>query len=156
MTTAQKGFIVGIEAHSDNPYDGHTLKAAIAQVEKLTGQKPKQAFADKGYKGSVHHPEDVEVYISGRRGLSRRMTAWLNHRSAIEPVIGHVKADHRMERNYLLGRVGDRINAMLSACGFNLRKLLRAFFLYLFNGFLFINRLNQEAEFNQNFCPASD
>jgi len=49
-------------------------------------------------------------------------------RAAIEPVIGHLKADHRMERNRLKGKRGDRLNAVLSACGFNLRKLLRAFF----------------------------
>ncbi|HEY9502438.1 MAG TPA: IS5/IS1182 family transposase, partial [Pyrinomonadaceae bacterium] len=48
-------------------------------------------------------------------------------RNAIEPVIGHEKQDHRLGRNYLKGKEGDRINALLSGCGFNLRKLLRAF-----------------------------
>jgi IS5 family transposase len=54
-------------------------------------------------------------------------TSLLKRRSAIEPVIGHTKHDHGMERNHLLGRVGDRINAMLSGCAWNLRKLWREF-----------------------------
>jgi IS5 family transposase len=54
---------------------------------------------------------------------------WYARRSAIEPIFGHLKSDHRLERNHLQGKDGDRMNAILSGCGFNLRKLLRAFFL---------------------------
>ena len=57
---------------------------------------------------------------------------WFKRRSAIEPVIGHMKQDNRMERNYLKGVDGDKMNAILAACGFNLRKLLRAFFWLIF------------------------
>jgi IS5 family transposase len=146
VTTSRKGWIVGIDALTGNPYDGHSLKAAINQVEKLTNQKPKQAFVDKGYRGKEHHPEGVAVYISGRRGLSRRLLGWLQRRSAIEPVIGHAKADHRLDRNFLLGRVGDRINAMLSGCGFNLRKLLRAFFFFFFNFAFWVRWVKKKAE----------
>jgi IS5 family transposase len=49
----------------------------------------------------------------------------LKRRAAIEPTIGHLKSDNRMNRNYLTGREGDKINALLSAAGYNLRKLLR-------------------------------
>jgi IS5 family transposase len=96
-------------------------------VECLTGVKVKEAFVDKGYRGSQHHPEGVRVYLSGRKNLGRRLTKMLKRRSAIEPVIGHTKHDHGMERNHLLGRVGDRINAMLSGCAWNLKKLWREF-----------------------------
>ncbi|MEG2809381.1 MAG: transposase [Akkermansia sp.] len=49
----------------------------------------------------------------------------LKHRSAIEPVIGHLKSDCRLERNYLTGEEGNAINAILSAAGYNFRKLLK-------------------------------
>jgi IS5 family transposase len=127
VTTNQKSWVVAIDSERGNPYDGATLKPALAQVERLTGVKVKEAFVDKGYRGSEHHPEGVSVYLSGRKNLSRRLKAMLKRRSAIEPVIGHMKHDHAMERNHLLGRAGDRINAILSGCGWNLRKLWREF-----------------------------
>ena len=92
---------------------------------------PAEIFVDKGYRGSQHHPENVAVYISGRK-LSGTLKRLLRRRSAIEPVIGHLKQDHRMKRNYLQGKNGDCINALLVGCGFNLRKLLRVFFWVLF------------------------
>ena len=127
VTTNQQSWIVGIDAESGNPYDGATLKPSLTQVERLTGVKVTEAFVDKGYRGSEHHPKGVSVYLSGRRNLSRRLTKMLKRRSAIEPVIGHTKHDHGMERNHLLGRAGDRINAMLSGCAWNLKKLWREF-----------------------------
>jgi IS5 family transposase len=126
-TTNQKSWVVGIDAESGNPYDGATLKPTLAQVERLTGVKVKEAFVDKGYRGTQHHPEGVQVYLSGRKNLNGRLTKMLKRRSAIEPVIGHTKHDHGMDRNHLLGRAGDRINAMLSGCAWNLRKLWREF-----------------------------
>jgi hypothetical protein len=47
------------------------------------------------------------------------------HPDAVEPIIGHMKAEHRMGRNYLKGRDGDRINAVLAAAGYNFSLLLR-------------------------------
>jgi IS5 family transposase len=126
VTTSKAGWVVGIDAVHGNPYDGATLKPALKQVEELTAVKPKEAFVDKGYRSSEHHPEGVRVYISGRKKLSRRLAKLLKRRAAIEPVIGHTKQEHRLERNHLLGTVGDRINAMLSGCGWNLKKLMRA------------------------------
>jgi len=59
----------------------------------------------------------------------RRVTAAIRRemrrRAAVEPVIGHLKAEHRMDRNYLKGRDGDRINAILAAAGYNFGLLLR-------------------------------
>lgn len=126
VTTSRHGWIVGMDAVHGNPYDGETLIPAIQQTERLTGIKPKHACVDRGFRGTKHHPEGVEVLISGRRNLSKNLTRLLKRRSAIEPTIGHVKADHGLDRNHLRGKVGDRINAMLSGCGLNLRKLLKA------------------------------
>ena len=127
VTTTVTNWVVGVEAVHDNPYDGATLVCALKQVERVTAVRPQEAFVDRGFKGTAHHPEDVAVYVTGRKRLTRRLKALLRRRSAIEPVIGHLKHGHGMERNHLLGKEGDCINALLTGCGFNLRKLWRFF-----------------------------
>jgi transposase, IS5 family len=127
VTTSVQNWIVGIDAAHGNPYDGATLKPALAQVRRLTGVRPQEAFVDKGFRGQCYHPQAVAVYLSGRRNLPARLGKLLKRRSAIEPVIGHTKQDHRMNRNSLLGKVGDRINALLSGGAWNLKKLWRYF-----------------------------
>lgn len=123
VTTAHTNWIVAIEAHHGNPYDGATLKPALAQVECLTGVKPQQALVDQAFRGREHHPADVEVLLCDKRKRTGSLKRLLKRRSAIEPVIGHTKQDHALGRNYLHGQIGDRLNALLVGCGFNLRKL---------------------------------
>jgi transposase, IS5 family len=127
VTTARTNWVVGISAVHESPYDGRTLAPALEQVERTTAVRPEVAFVDRGFKGSAHHPPDVAVYLTGRKRLSRTLKALLRRRSAIEPVIGHLKQEHKLERSHLLGQEGDRINAVLTGCGFNLRKLWRFF-----------------------------
>lgn len=127
VTTSRSNWVVGIDAVHENPYDGATLAPALKQVERTTEVRPEAAFVDRGFRGAAHHPADVSVYVSGRKRLTRTLKALLRRRSAIEPVIGHLKSVHGMERNHLLGREGDRINALLTGCGFNLRKLWHFF-----------------------------
>lgn len=72
------------------------------------------------------HPHRFRVWITGQvRRVTASIRCEMKRRAAVEPVIGHVKAEHRMERNYLKGRVGDRINAVLAAAGYNSGLLLR-------------------------------
>lgn len=127
VTTSKSNWVIGIEAVHENPYDGSTLAPALKQVERTTEVRPEAAFVDRGFRGAAHHPAGVAVYISGRKRLTRTLKALLRRRAAIEPVIGHLKGEHKLERNHLLGREGDRINALLTGCGFNLRKLWRFF-----------------------------
>jgi IS5 family transposase len=127
VTTSKSNWVVGVRAVHENPYDGATLAPALKQVERTTEVRPEAAFVDRGFKGAAHHPADVAVYVSGRKRLRRTLKALLRRRAAIEPVIGHLKGEHKMERNHLLGQEGDRINALLTGCGFNLRKLWRFF-----------------------------
>ncbi len=136
-TTSQDPWVVGISACHGNPYDGATLIEAINNVEEITGTRPANSFVDKGYRGKDHHPEDVTVYISGRKNLSPKFKKLLKGRQAIEPIIGHLKSDHRMQRNYLLGKTGDKINALLAGCAFNLQKILRLFSLQSDHGFAY-------------------
>lgn len=104
-----------------NPIDGHTLGPVIADIEKLIVVEARRIHVDKGYRGH-NHPHRF-------RGQVRRVTASIRRemkrRAAVEPVIGHVKAEHRMDRNDLKGRLGDRINAVLAAAGYNFGLLLR-------------------------------
>ena len=122
--TQRDNFIVGARALPGTPFDGHTLSAALHQVEKLTGIKPERCFADRGYRG--HGVKDVSVHIAGqKRGVTRALHRALKRSNAIEPIIGHAKHDGLMGRNYLLGRTGDAMNAILAAAGHNLRIILR-------------------------------
>jgi len=122
-TTNRGGFVVGMRALSGNPYDGHTLAEALEQVEILTDQKPEFAFVDRGYRG--HGVENVKVFLSGaRRGVTRTIAKLLRWRSAIEPMIGHMKNDGRLTRCPLKGTDGDAIFAVLCGCGHNIRMIL--------------------------------
>jgi IS5 family transposase len=106
-------------------FDGHTLGPVVADMEKLTGMEARRIHVDKGYRGH-NHPHRLRVWISGQvRRVTASIRREMKRRAAVEPVIGHVKAGHRMDRNYLKGRVGDRINAVLAAAGYNFGLLLR-------------------------------
>ena len=127
-TTSKDNWIVGIQAFHGNPYDGHTLNDTITQVERLTRWKVKNAYVDLGYRGHDYRGE-ANVNIVNHRHMkrfTRSAKAWMKRRAAIEPIFGHLKSDSRMS-NYLKGREGDQINAVLWGCGFNMRKLLAVF-----------------------------
>jgi len=134
VSTSKDNWIVGVQALHGNPYDGHTLKDALMQTEQLTGWRPGNAYCDKGYKGEPRTIRKTVIHLAHRKkkSMKPREWDWFKRRSAIEPIIGHTKSDHRMDRNYLKGEEGDRINAILAGCGFNIRKLLRAILLWLF------------------------
>ena len=125
VTTCKEPWVLSALAHHDNPYDGATLKECLKKAEENTGHKIESAFADKAYRGKDHHPLDVQVIISGKKNLPTRLKKLLKGRSSIEPIIGHLKQDHRLCRNFLLGKIGDKINVILSGCAFNLRKIMR-------------------------------
>ena len=127
--TAPKGgqFVLHAKALHGNPYDGHTLAPVIANLEKLTGVAVRRIHGDKGYRGH-NYPDRFKVWISGQlRRVTKAIRREMRRRAAVEPVIGHLKDDHRMRRNHLKGREGDRINAVLAAAGYNFCLLMRWF-----------------------------
>ena len=131
VTTSKSSWIVAIGAHHGNPYDGHTLKAAIEKAEEMTNWKAKNVIVDLGYRGHDYDGQ-AQVNIVNRitiKNKAKNLIKWLKRRSAIEPIFGHLKSDNRLERNLLKGKEGDHINAVLAACGFNLRKLYAVFLL---------------------------
>src|SRR5213594_720495 len=117
-------FVLHARALPDNPYDGHTLRDVIDRTETLTGCAIERAYVDKGYRGH-HTPNPRRVFMSGqKRGVFGRIKRELRRRSAIEAVIGHMKAEGHLGRCYLKGRAGDAANVILSAVDYNLRLVL--------------------------------
>ena len=127
ISTAGSIGVIGVKSFHGRPYDGHTLKAALQDAEENTSVEVQRVFADQGYRGSRHWPAAKQVLISGRKRLPKRLKKLLKRRSAIEPIIGHMKSEHRFSRNLLKGRLGDQLNALLAGTGFNFRKLIRYF-----------------------------
>ena len=121
---------MGARTFPGNPYDGHVLDQQLEQTTVLledVGVVPKEVFVDLGYRGVDRDNPKVRIVHRGRiRSLDEKDRTRLKRRQAIEPVVGHLKADHRMARCWLKGATGDALNAVLAAAGFNLRWLMRA------------------------------
>jgi transposase, IS5 family len=120
-------FVTHVKALPGNPYDGHTLETVIPDIEALIGNTIERLLGDKGYPGHNAPPEyKFRVFTSGqKRRVTPKIKRELRRRSAVEPVIGHLKSEHRMGRNYFWHREGDAANAVLAAAGYNFRRLLR-------------------------------
>jgi transposase, IS5 family len=127
-------FVTHVKALPGNPYDGHTLAAVIPDMEALIGNTIERILVDKGYRGHNAPPDyKFRVFTSGqKRHMTPKIRRELRRRSAVEPVIGHLKAEHRMGRNYLWHRHGDASNAILAAVGYNFRRLIQWLKLLLF------------------------
>ena len=118
-------FILHAKALPGNPYDGHTLAEVLEETQALTGREIERVYVDKGYIGHKA-PKPMRVFRSGqKRGVHGQIKKELRRRSAIEPVISHCKSDGHLDRNYLKGRNGDQINAVMSAVGYNFRLILK-------------------------------
>jgi len=131
LYTQNTGVIVGALSF-ENPYDGHTLDASLAQYERLLGKQAKTVTADRGYKGKSKI-NDTQIQIP--KPFHKKLTPYqqqkkkksFRRRAAIEPIIGHAKADHRLSRNFYKGVFGDTINVMLAAIGFNFKRIMNRY-----------------------------
>ena len=124
LITQKTGVIVGALNFNDTLHDSKTLPDAIHQYERLTGNQAKDIFLDRGYRGpktinqtNLHTPKPNPNISKSKRNRHKR-------RAAIEPVIGHLKHDYRMIRNYLKGAIGDEMNVMLSAAVMNFKRAM--------------------------------
>jgi IS5 family transposase len=128
--THKSGLMVGARTFPGNPYDGHILAAQLEQTGILledVGRIPKEVVVDLGYRGVDHDNPKVQIIHRGNyKSLTAQQRQWLKRRQAVEPAIGHLKSDHRMDRCWLQGQLGDAMHAVLCATGYNLRWLLRA------------------------------
>ena len=126
----QHGLMLGARSFPGNPYDGHILSAVLEQATNITQDLNvtlTQVVADLGFRGVDADNPGKEIIHRGKfKSLSPQQKGWLRRRQAIEPAIGHLKSDHRMDRCWLQGAVGDALHAICCAAGFNLRWLMRA------------------------------
>jgi IS5 family transposase len=123
VTTWKEGLVLGSRSMPGNPFDGHTLDEALEQAEILSEVKPTVAIVDRGYRGAKI--DGVTIWRSGqKRGVTRAIKAMIHRRSAIEPTIGHMKTEGKLDRNWLKGALGDAVHAVLCGAGHNLRMLM--------------------------------
>jgi IS5 family transposase len=124
LVTQKTGVIVGALNFTENLHDSKTLSSALEQHTRLTGKEAKEVYADRGYPGpkqinntQIHIPKPNRNITLSKRNKHKR-------RAAIEPVIGHLKHDYRMTRNFLKGCYGDAINVMMAAAGMNFKRIM--------------------------------
>jgi len=119
-------FVAHVKALPGRPYDGHTLRTVLPEIEKFTGAALERVYVDDGYRGhGLGTRYKFKVFTSSqKRGVTKAIRRELRRRAAVEPVIGHLKASHRMGRNYLAHALGDAVNAVLAAAGYNFRLLI--------------------------------
>ena len=155
VTTKTSGIIVGVGAHKKNIHDSKTLDEVLSNTVFNIGHKiVKEAICDRGYRGAkeiIINDNRITISIPGQK-LKRDTKKQINmkrekfkRRAAIDPIIGHLKSDHRMARNYLKGFRGDEINLLLAATAFNLKKWMNIYFcaLFLQNFYLLFKAIEQ-------------
>ena len=133
VSTAKEGIILAAVSHSKNIHDSKTLKEVLSAAMAVRRNPIVAAICDRGYRG-VKQIGETEIVLPSK-GLKRdtryqrdKKRKRCRRRAAIEPLIGHLKSDYRLCRNYLKGVEGDEINLLMSACAWNLRKWVHAFF----------------------------
>ena len=130
IVSHRHGLMLGARTFPGNPYDGHILNAALEQASNLMQDHAvmfKQIVVDLGFRGVDADNPDVQIIHRGKyKSLTSQQRRWLRRRQAVEPAIGHLKSDHRMDRCWLQGALGDALHALSCAAGYNLRWLLRA------------------------------
>ena len=126
VSTSKESFVIGAKSLPGNPYDGHTLQECIEQAKRITDVAPQEVYTDRGYRGHGCNSGTLKVWIAGsRRGVTQAIHRKLKRRNAVEPVIGHMKSDGRLARNFLKGIQGDAMNVLLCGAGHNMRKILK-------------------------------
>ena len=140
-STARGNLIVGVVSHENNIHDGHTLPEVLEHIETSRGKMVKRGVVDRGYRG--RNEVNGTKIILPKKPLKRdnryqrdKKRKQCRRRAAIEPIIGHLKSDYRLSRNFLKGIAGDEINLLLAATAWNLRKWLIAFLALLLPGLL--------------------
>jgi len=139
-STAKSNIIVGVVSHPKNIYDGDTLPEVLEHIVESRKIKVIQAVCDRGYRGRkmVNETEIVlpkKALKKDNRYQRDKKRKQCRRRAAIEPIIGHLKSDFRLSRNFLKGEIGDHINLLMAATAWNLKKWLNHFLV------LFLSRL---------------
>ena len=130
--TRDSNIVIGAMAFDHNIYDGHSLPAVLEQVKRLASYMPAIGLCDRGYRGkSTIGDTQILIPKPPRKNASQEQLSLARYRfrrrAGIEPVIGHLKSDYRLGRNFLKGMVGDQINVLMAAAAWNFTKWMRVF-----------------------------
>jgi len=136
-STAKTNIIVGVASHERNIHDNHTLPEVLSNIEESRGKAVKLAVCDRGYRGKKTFGDTTVILPAAplkkdNRYQRDKKRKRCRRRAAIEPIIGHLKTDFRLTRNFLKGTLGDSINLLMAACAWNMAKWMRAALLFLF------------------------
>jgi len=137
VMTQKSNIIIGVASHEKNEHDSKTLKAALTHANKHRTKPIKEAICDRGYRG-VKEVDGTVICIPNTplkrdtKYQKEQKRKKFRRRAAIEPIIGHLKSDHRLARNYLKGFIGDEINLLLAAAAFNFKKWMNSFLILIF------------------------
>jgi IS5 family transposase len=118
------GIIMGAINFSETLHDSKTLPEVLEQYERLNGKQATSVFVDRGYKGLPQYKASIIHVPKPDKNISKAKRKKHSKRAAIEPVIGHLKADYRLCRNFLKGILGDLINVILSAAAMNFKRVM--------------------------------
>ena len=138
VSTAKTNIIVGVVSHDRNCHDNHTLPEVLAHIEVSRGKPASDCVCDRGYRGRKTFGETNIILPApplkrDNRYQRDKKRKRCQRRAAIEPIIGHLKSDYRLGRNYLKGIRGDEINLLMAACVWNLNKWMKAVLLLVFS-----------------------
>lgn len=124
LVTQDTGVIVGALNHEKNIHDSKTLPDVMDQYERLTERKAADVYVDRGYRGRSK-VNDTNIHVPKlQKNMPRSKRRKHSRRAAIEPVIGHLKSDYRLRRNFYKGIKGDAINVMLAAAAMNFKRMM--------------------------------
>ncbi|MCY3998511.1 MAG: hypothetical protein OXE55_04030 [Flavobacteriaceae bacterium] len=142
-TGGQTMIITAIRAFEGNPHDRQTSQPLWEPHESIVGLAPKELVVDRGGRGkrpmgNTKRSMPGKPLKSDTPYQKHKKRKKFRRRAAIEPLMGHLKTEHRMQENYLMGAQSPTINAYLAATGWNLKKfmeqLVQDFLFYFFRG----------------------
>jgi len=147
VTTKNSNIILAVLSHKENIHDSKTLNEVLSKTVSIN-PNIKEAICDRGYRGI----KEITIKANNENSITKTITISIpgnrlktdtpyqikqkqykfRRRASIEPIIGHLKSDYRLDRNYLKGFVGDEINLLLAATAFNLKKWMKIYFFAIF------------------------
>ena len=150
------GIIMGAMNFTETIHDSKTLPQVLDQYERINEKQPKEAFADRGYRGIKQYKETTIFVPTPNKNITKQQRKNHSKRAAIEPVIGHLKQDYRLSRNYLKGIAGDTINLLLAAAAMNFKRRMNLWRTEAIRRWLLVCRFIIDAYWNfiaQNLKP---
>jgi IS5 family transposase len=124
LLTQNTGVIVGAMNFNSTEHDNKTIEKAIQQYERLTEKKAKSCYVDRGYRG-ISKVNDTKILVpKPNPNISKEQRKGHSKRAAIEPIIGHLKRNYRLGRNFLKGIKGDEINVLMAASAMNFKRVM--------------------------------